>query len=111
MVLPIGEKIKELRIANGWSQGDLATRVMVARQSVSKWENNITIPDIETLIQLSELFNISLDDLLKNMNEKRALKTFNQTKKKIERPFMMMLWIQSGLIILMFFALGWLILK
>ncbi len=64
--MTLGEKIYELRNDKGFSQGDLAEKLDVSRQSVSKWENNSAVPDIEKLIKLSEIFNITLDELVKN---------------------------------------------
>lgn len=60
------DKLIQLRKKAGWSQEDLADRVDVTRQSVSKWEGGQSIPDIDKLIRLSELFNVSTDYLLKD---------------------------------------------
>jgi len=61
----LGETIYRLRTEKGMSQGDLAEALSVSRQSVSKWETDSAIPDLEKLIKLSELFGISLDTLVK----------------------------------------------
>lgn len=61
----LGKTIYEHRIRKNLSQGDLADLLNVSRQSVSKWENNLTVPDLEKIIQLSEIFEISLDELVK----------------------------------------------
>lgn len=61
----LGKKIYEQRIKKNLSQGDLANLLNVSRQSVSKWENNNTVPDLEKMIKLSEIFEISLDELVK----------------------------------------------
>ena len=58
-----GEKIYELRTKKNLSQGDLADRLDVSRQSVSKWENNTAVPDLDKLIKLCDVFEISLDEL------------------------------------------------
>ncbi len=60
-----GERIYELRNKNNMSQGDLADRLDVSRQTVSKWENNMCKPEADKLIQLSEIFNVSIDHILK----------------------------------------------
>ena len=60
-----GERIYELRNKNNMSQGDLADRLEVSRQTVSKWENSMCKPEADKLIQLSEIFNISIDYILK----------------------------------------------
>lgn len=63
--MTIGEKIYEYRIAKNLSQGDLADMLEVSRQSVSKWENNAAVPDLDKIIKLSEIFGISIDELVK----------------------------------------------
>lgn len=56
--------IYQLRTKNGFSQDDLAERVFVTRQAVSRWENGDTVPNTETLKLLSRLFNVSINTLL-----------------------------------------------
>ena len=56
--------IYELRTKNGFSQDDLAEKVFVTRQAVSRWENGETVPNTETLKLLSNLFNVSINTLL-----------------------------------------------
>lgn len=63
------EKIIMLRKQNGWSQEDLAARMNVSRQSVSKWEGAQSVPDLEKILRLSELFEVSTDYLLKDEME------------------------------------------
>ena len=60
----LGESIYRLRTARNMSQGDLADALDVSRQSVSKWENNMAVPDLDRLVKLSELFGITLDELV-----------------------------------------------
>lgn len=64
--MTLGEKICKLRTTNKMSQGDLAEKLNVSRQSISKWETNGSVPELDKLIQLSDLFGISLDDLVRN---------------------------------------------
>lgn len=61
----LSEKIITLRTNHNMSQGDLAEKLNVSRQSVSKWETGASIPDLEKLIAMSELFQITLDELVK----------------------------------------------
>lgn len=61
-----GEKIALLRRQNGWSQEELAVKMSVSRQSVSKWESSQSIPDLEKILKLSSLFEVSTDYLLKD---------------------------------------------
>lgn len=56
--------IYELRTKNGMSQDELAEKVFVTRQAVSRWENGETVPNTETLKLLSKLFNVSINTLL-----------------------------------------------
>ena len=63
--MQLGERIYQLRTAKNLSQGDLAERLDVSRQSISKWENNNATPDLEKILKLSEVFGISLDELVK----------------------------------------------
>lgn len=62
----LAEKITEERKKNGWSQEELAARLGVSRQSVSKWESAGSIPDLQKVIQLADLFGVSTDYLLKD---------------------------------------------
>ncbi|QJC52626.1 helix-turn-helix transcriptional regulator [Paenibacillus albicereus] len=63
------EKLKTERTKKGWSQEELAEKLFVSRQSVSKWEKGQNYPSIETLIKLSDLFQVTLDDLLRSDGE------------------------------------------
>lgn len=62
----LGEKIMELRKRNGWSQEELAGKLNVSRQSVSKWESAMSVPELDKVLQLSEIFEVSTDYLLKD---------------------------------------------
>lgn len=65
----LGEKIMELRKRNGWSQEELAGKLNVSRQSVSKWESAMSVPELDKVLQLSEIFEVSTDYLLKDDRE------------------------------------------
>lgn len=64
--MKLSEKIIELRKANGMTQEDLASICNVSRQSISKWEADIALPETEKLLILGETFHISMDVLLKD---------------------------------------------
>ena len=64
-----GEKLKSERKNKGWSQEELAEKLFVSRQSVSKWENGQNYPSIEILIKVSDLFGITIDELLRSDEE------------------------------------------
>ena len=62
--MDLGSTISRLRTAHGMSQGDLAEALDVSRQSVSKWETGASVPELEKLVKLAQLFEISLDELV-----------------------------------------------
>ena len=62
----LADKILQLRTAQGWSQEELAEKLGVSRQSVSKWESAASIPDLNRILQLAQLFGVSTDYLLKD---------------------------------------------
>lgn len=63
--MTLGETIKQYRAEKGMSQGDLADALDVSRQSVSKWENDLAVPELDKLVKLSEIFGVTLDELVK----------------------------------------------
>ncbi len=71
----LGQKITELRKKNNLSQEALAEKMNVSRQAVSKWESDQSIPDIETIVNLSELFGVTTDYLLKSGAPSFEIKT------------------------------------
>ena len=62
--MTIAEKIKQLRKDNSMTQEDLAEKLNVSRQTISKWETSVTIPDANNIVAISKLFNITTDELL-----------------------------------------------
>ena len=66
MTIEFGNRLQELRKAHGLSQEDLADKLGVSRQAVSKWECGEASPDTDNLIQLSKIYGISLDELVGN---------------------------------------------
>lgn len=64
--MKLSEKITTLRKQKGWSQEELAQQLHVSRQSVSKWEGAQSIPDVEKIVQMSRLFDVTTDYLLKD---------------------------------------------
>ena len=65
----LADKIIRLRKKNGWSQEELAEKMQVSRQAVSKWEGAQTVPDLEKILMLSTLFGVTTDYLLKDEME------------------------------------------
>lgn len=72
--MTFAEKLKSIRKKAGLSQEQLAEKLGVSRQAVTKWETETGIPDIENMMAISALFDISIDELLSN---ERGMK--NQT--------------------------------
>jgi transcriptional regulator with XRE-family HTH domain len=61
--------IKFLREQKNWTQQELADELMISRSTVTKWENNQLIPDVQSLVNLSDVFNVSLDSLVGSSSE------------------------------------------
>ncbi len=74
----IGENIYRYRTASGMSQTDLANALEVSRQSVSKWENNSAVPDLERIINMSRLFGVTLDELVFGEKPEPKLEVINE---------------------------------
>ena len=77
--MTLGEKIITLRKTQKLSQGDLAEKLNVSRQSVSKWETDASVPELNKLIMISNLFNVSLDELVKSDVDSSAKQTERHT--------------------------------
>ena len=58
------DKIIKLRKENGWSQEELAEKLEVSRQAISRWENGTALPDAQNVLQISKLFHVTTDYLL-----------------------------------------------
>ena len=71
--MTIGEKIYDLRVQRGLSQEKLAEMLEVSRQAVSKWELGQTVPDVEKIIRMSELFSVSTDAILLKGTENKPV--------------------------------------
>lgn len=79
-----GKRLKEEREKRGWSQIDLAEKIHVSRQSVSKWETGKNYPNIEVIIDLSDLFGITVDELLRS--DKDLEKKVIRDSKQLAHP-------------------------
>lgn len=86
----LADKIIEERKKNGWSQEELAAKLGVSRQSVSKWESAGSVPDLQKVIQLAELFGVSTDYLLKDAlgQESRGMGTGNDPESTLHQVSM-----------------------
>ena len=63
--MELGARLKEYRNNHGMTQDELAERLYVTRQTISSWENDKSYPDIHSLLMLGEVFDVSLDTLVK----------------------------------------------
>ena len=75
----LGENIYRFRTDANMSQTDLANALEVSRQSVSKWENNSAVPDLERLINMSKLFDVTLDELVWGKKEEAKREVFQDS--------------------------------
>lgn len=80
--MTLGQKIFELRNQQKMSQGDLAEKLNVSRQSISKWETDASIPELDKLIMLSDLFHITMDELV---SDELPAKNTDEEKESTEK--------------------------
>lgn len=82
--MTLGEKILSLRTARDMSQDDLAEKLEVSRQSVSKWETGQSTPDLDKIIRLADLFGVSVDELVRSGEAPRTQVVYVEQKRKWE---------------------------
>lgn len=80
-MVEIGEKIKKLRKAKKMTQKEVANHLNVTPQTISKWERNISYPDLDMLVRLSQMFQISTDALLGNTKPTFFASLFSKKKR------------------------------
>lgn len=80
----IGSRIAESRRRVGMTQEELATKLSVSAQAVSKWENDITCPDVTTLPKLAELLGITVDELLSGKKQSQTLVLADEERKNVD---------------------------
>ena len=81
----LSDKITEERKKNGWSQEELANQLGVSRQAVSKWESAGAVPDLQRILQMSELFGVSTDYLLKDEMKAENI-TYHESTESYAEP-------------------------
>ena len=80
----LADKINALRKKAGWSQEELAEQLSVTRQSVSKWEGAQSVPDMDKVVQMSRLFGVTTDFLLKDeLSEEEDYTRENKAKSPV----------------------------
>lgn len=82
----LADKITEERKKNGWTQEELAEQLGVSRQAVSKWESAGSVPDLQKILQLANLFGVSTDYLLKEEMEPEDRYTGTNANLEVEKP-------------------------
>ena len=82
--LVLEKKLQILRKRNGLSQEGLAEKLGISRQAVSKWESGQSIPDLNKSIKLSELYNVTIDSLVKDNDEFDVLENCKKVKDDLE---------------------------
>ena len=81
----LADKIIRLQKKNGWSQEELADKMNVSRQAVSKWESAQTIPDLEKILQLGALFSVTTDYLLKDEIEEEEFSNDSSSDTTVKK--------------------------
>lgn len=104
--MEVGQRLKDLRTEAHMSQDDLAARVYVSRQTISSWENGKTYPDVQSLLLLSEIFDVTVDSLIKGDVEAMT-KTVDSDVRTMKRLSYVML----GFLLLMVLAMAWVIVQ
>ena len=79
------ENLKTLRKQKGFSQEELASRLHVVRQTISKWEKNLSVPDADTLIRLAEILEVSVSELLGSKIETENGNATNDIAEQLSR--------------------------
>lgn len=98
------EKLYALRKQNGLSQDQLAEQLHVSRQSISKWESGISMPESEKLIAISNYFQVSLDELLKD-GEEASKPCSAQERTPKGKPLVGLILCVSGIACLLFLGI------
>lgn len=83
-------KLKEIREAKKMSQDEVANALHVSRQSISKWENNRSNPDLDNMVALAKLYDVSLDELVNGMTEKQTQAQDKEAKSGYDVTKMLM---------------------
>lgn len=85
MKIELGKQIKKYRLEAKLSQEELADKVYVSRQTISNWENDKNYPDIKSLVLISDIFHISLDNLIKGDLERMKKEIDKQEYAKFQK--------------------------
>ena len=97
----VADKIKNARIQKGYTQEQVAENLLVSRQTISNWENGKSLPDIMSIIKMSELYELSLDEMMKG--DKALLKKVERDvgAVKAEKKLIKFAWISIVIAIIL----------
>lgn len=106
----LGTRLRQIRKQSGLSQAQLAKILHISRQSISKWENDLSSPDVEMLLKLSSYYKVSIDEIVDNplreqMQESNALMTYINHEDRKESSLVKTLERYEGYFILMLLIL------
>jgi len=109
--MKLGKTIVECRIKKNLSQGDLAELLDVSRQSVSKWENDLAVPDLDKIVKLCEIFELSIDEFIKgepSVSDSSQIEKIVYVTKKEKRKTVgiILLCMAAFLFVLLFLFVG-----
>ena len=99
----IGDKLKQARLNKKMTQEEVADKLYVSRQSISNWENNKTYPDLGNVLALSDLYEISLDELLKGSDN--FMKHLEESTDIVRSNKKLIFYIIMGLVIMVVMAM------
>lgn len=106
--MAFSEMLKSKREELGMTQQDLADHIYVTRQTISRWENNLGYPNLDTLVDLSSLLNLSLDNLLKGEATDMVQQISKDvTDKKRYKHYLLAIGMFLGILLLWFLILGY----
>lgn len=101
--MEIGKQLKNARTASGLTQENVAEEIQVSRQTISNWENEKSYPDIMSVIKLSALYSISLDELLKG--DSKMIEHLEESTNVVNSNRRLMIAIGVNVLLLILFIL------
>lgn len=101
--MEIGKKLKDARIKSGLTQEKVSEEIQVSRQTISNWETEKSYPDIVSVIKLSDLYKVSLDELLKG--DKKMIDHLNESTNIVKSNKKLIIAILANVFLLIAFIL------
>lgn len=92
----LGKKISKYRKLKQMTQEDLATQLNVSAQAVSKWENDLSIPDLPLLIEIANIFDVSMDELLRQKENTEVIRVVEEPLRKSINQMMLRIVVNSS---------------